>query len=98
MISNRFDMKCTHEPNCTRWCFNRVYRQCKRLSEALLIVYEDSSVPQEKKLDRRKQYINNWRAHKENNNKQVSSVFIYYLLVFMYYRKGHRTRGVKVLQ
>lgn len=71
MISNRFDMKCTHKPICTRWCFERVYRQCKRLNESLLVVYEDLIVPQKKIIDRRKQYINNWQTYKENANKQV---------------------------
>ncbi|KAI6240158.1 Protein unc-80 [Aphelenchoides fujianensis] len=33
-MMKQFDVNCTHEKNCTQWCFDRVYRQCKRLTDA----------------------------------------------------------------
>lgn len=48
----QFDVNCPHDKHCTEWCFDRVYRQCNRLKDALKLVYEDT---QRRPADRRKQ-------------------------------------------
>ncbi|KAI6241494.1 Protein unc-80-like protein [Aphelenchoides fujianensis] len=71
-MMKQFDVNCTHEKNCTQWCFDRVYRQCKRLTDAFRVVYEDVA-PTEKKADRRKLLSDGWQTMQDTNTKKRSS-------------------------
>uniref|UniRef100_A0A0M3IMM2 UNC80 domain-containing protein n=1 Tax=Ascaris lumbricoides TaxID=6252 RepID=A0A0M3IMM2_ASCLU len=53
---NSFNLKCKHERYCHPWCFERVYRQCYRLTEALRKVYGDD-LPSENRLDKKNTII-----------------------------------------
>uniref|UniRef100_A0A158R4L5 UNC80 domain-containing protein n=1 Tax=Syphacia muris TaxID=451379 RepID=A0A158R4L5_9BILA len=64
-VINTFDLGCTHERFCTPWCFERVYRQCFRLSEALHKVYGED-LPPEGRLDKRKAVIDSWNARQKS--------------------------------
>ncbi|KAI6188392.1 Protein unc-80 [Aphelenchoides besseyi] len=71
-MMKQFDVNCTHEKSCTPWCFDRVYRQCKRLTDSFRVVYEDASA-HEKKVDRRKQLSEAWQSMQDTNIKKRSS-------------------------
>jgi hypothetical protein len=66
MFSKQFDMSCTHDRFCTKWCFDRVHRQCYRLTEAFNQVY-DETIPENSKIDKRKQLIESWQKKQEFN-------------------------------
>ncbi|KAI1727311.1 cation channel complex component UNC80 domain-containing protein [Ditylenchus destructor] len=74
-VTKQFDMKkCTHEKYCTKWCFERLYRQCRRLTEALQVVYEDDVVlTPDKRPDQRKSLIESWQNHQENTKQKRTS-------------------------
>uniref|UniRef100_A0A7E4W3C8 UNC80 domain-containing protein n=1 Tax=Panagrellus redivivus TaxID=6233 RepID=A0A7E4W3C8_PANRE len=70
-FSKRFDMECTHQKGCSRWCFERVYRQCFRLVEAFQVVYDDKP---EEMSDKRKMYCEGWQSkHDFQKQKRVSN-------------------------
>uniref|UniRef100_A0A915D4K6 Uncharacterized protein n=1 Tax=Ditylenchus dipsaci TaxID=166011 RepID=A0A915D4K6_9BILA len=73
-VTNRFEVKkCTHERCCTKWCFERVYRQCRKMTKALQVVYDDNqdAIPAlEKRPDHRKHLLESWQSHQENNKQQ----------------------------
>lgn len=66
MFTSKFDMTCTHERYCTKWCFERVYRQCQRLTEACSVVYEENRTDQERRPDKRKELVDNWKRLQDN--------------------------------
>uniref|UniRef100_A0A1I7ST06 UNC80 domain-containing protein n=1 Tax=Bursaphelenchus xylophilus TaxID=6326 RepID=A0A1I7ST06_BURXY len=41
-VSKKFDIECTHDKYCSFWCFDRVYRQCNRLTDALHMIYAEN--------------------------------------------------------
>lgn len=70
-------MTCTHQRYCKKWCFDRVYRQCRRLNDALKAVYmEDADKLIAKKVDRRKQFVENWQ-----NNQNIEKPVSFYLFL-----------------
>lgn len=72
-FTKKFDTRCTHERYCTKWCFDRIYRQCRRLNEAIKAVYaDDKNEILEKRMDRRKQFIENWQNTNQNIEKPVT--------------------------
>uniref|UniRef100_A0A914DS60 Protein unc-80 homolog n=1 Tax=Acrobeloides nanus TaxID=290746 RepID=A0A914DS60_9BILA len=72
MFSKQFDMSCTHDRFCTKWCFDRVHRQCYRLTEAFNQVY-DETIPENSKIDKRKQLIESWQKKQEFNMQKRHS-------------------------
>lgn len=67
---NSFNLKCKHERYCHPWCFERVYRQCYRLTEALRKVYGDD-LPSENRLDKSKALIDSWNSKQETMRKVI---------------------------
>ncbi|VDK81276.1 unnamed protein product [Gongylonema pulchrum] len=67
-IANSFNLTCTHERFCHPWCFERVYRQCYHLTEALRKVYGED-LPSVGRLDKRKVIIDAWISRQENFKK-----------------------------
>lgn len=60
----RFDLCCPHEHYCPKWCFERVYRQCNRLLEALLVIH--GQIAPEGRVDRRQQFIERWQSGQQD--------------------------------
>lgn len=72
-FSKKFDMECDHKNYCSKWCFERVYRQCYRLTEAFRVVYDEKSDGNEL-IDKRKQFIENWQQKQDfTKQKRVSN-------------------------
>ncbi|VDM36879.1 unnamed protein product [Toxocara canis] len=69
-MANSFNLACAHEKCCHPWCFDRVYRQCYRLTEALRKVYGDD-VPSENRLDKRRALIESWSSKQETIRKSM---------------------------
>ncbi|MCP9264094.1 Protein unc-80 [Dirofilaria immitis] len=67
-MANSFNLSCTHERFCHPWCFERVYRQCYRLTEALRKVYGED-LPPLGHVDKRKVMTDAWINHHENLKK-----------------------------
>ncbi|KAM3722777.1 Protein unc-80 [Dirofilaria immitis] len=76
-MANSFNLSCTHERFCHPWCFERVYRQCYRLTEALRKVYGED-LPPLGHVDKRKVMTDAWINHHENLKKttQRHSLFV----------------------
>ncbi|CAD5215802.1 unnamed protein product [Bursaphelenchus okinawaensis] len=70
-VAKKFDIGCTHEKCCSSWCFDRVYRQCNRLTDALYMVYAEKE--KDRKCDRRMQLIEGWQNLQNSNVKKRSS-------------------------
>uniref|UniRef100_A0A0R3RUV0 Protein unc-80 n=1 Tax=Elaeophora elaphi TaxID=1147741 RepID=A0A0R3RUV0_9BILA len=58
-MANSFNLSCNHERFCHPWCFERVYRQCYRLTEALRKVYGEN-LPPLGHLDKRRAMTDAW--------------------------------------
>ena len=72
-FTKKFDMNCDHKNYCSKWCFERVYRQCFRLVEAFKVVYDDKSV-HGMPIDKRKQFIESWQQKQDfTKQKRVSN-------------------------
>ena len=72
-FSKKFDMNCDHKNYCSRWCFDRVYRQCFRLVEAFKVVYDDKSV-HGMPIDKKKQFVESWQQKQDfTKQKRVSN-------------------------
>ncbi|VDO34844.1 unnamed protein product, partial [Onchocerca flexuosa] len=67
-MANSFNLSCNHERFCHPWCFERVYRQCYRLTEALRKVYGED-LPPLGHLDKRKAMTDAWLNRHENVKK-----------------------------
>uniref|UniRef100_A0A1I8EPX7 Uncharacterized protein n=1 Tax=Wuchereria bancrofti TaxID=6293 RepID=A0A1I8EPX7_WUCBA len=67
-MANSFNLSCTHERFCHPWCFERIYRQCYRLTEALRKVYGED-LPSLGRLDKRKAMTDAWINRHENVKK-----------------------------
>ncbi|VDN04676.1 unnamed protein product [Thelazia callipaeda] len=67
-MANSFNLMCNHERVCHPWCFERVYRQCYRLTEALRKVYGEK-LPAPGHLDKRKAMVDAWLNRQENIKK-----------------------------
>ncbi|KAL4003818.1 hypothetical protein ACH3XW_9180 [Acanthocheilonema viteae] len=67
-MANSFHLSCNHERFCHPWCFERVYRQCYRLTEALRKVYGED-LPLLGYLDKRKAMTDAWINRHENVKK-----------------------------
>lgn len=76
---NSFHLSCNHERYCHPWCFERIYRQCYRLTEALRKVY-DEDLPPLGLLDKRKAMTEAW-INRHENMKKVREKFI----ILMFY-------------
>jgi hypothetical protein len=83
-IANRYDSSaCTHETHCEPWCFQRVYRQCHRLVQALSVIYcdgnaamvEEMMVRVKERPDHRQQMADEWRRRLGEADKQVRAHF-----------------------
>lgn len=72
-FSKKFDMECNHQKYCTRWCYERVYRQCFRLIEAFQVVYDENR-SKKSTFDKRKQFAESWQAKQDfTKQKRVSN-------------------------
>uniref|UniRef100_A0A915PNH9 Uncharacterized protein n=1 Tax=Setaria digitata TaxID=48799 RepID=A0A915PNH9_9BILA len=69
-MANSFNLSCNHERFCHPWCFERVYRQCYRLTEALRKVYGEE-LPPIGHLDKRKAMTDAWFNRHENAKKTL---------------------------
>uniref|UniRef100_A0A914HFS7 Uncharacterized protein n=1 Tax=Globodera rostochiensis TaxID=31243 RepID=A0A914HFS7_GLORO len=67
----KMDFDCSHEQFCTKWCFERIYRQCQRLFEALMVVYGQTTA--DGRLDRRQQFIERWQNSQQREAKKRHS-------------------------
>uniref|UniRef100_A0A915C2K7 Transmembrane protein n=1 Tax=Parascaris univalens TaxID=6257 RepID=A0A915C2K7_PARUN len=76
-MANSFNLKCKHERYCHPWCFERVYRQCYRLTEALRKVYGDD-LPSENRLDKRRALIDSWNSKQETMRKSMQRHSCYF--------------------
>ncbi|VDN59621.1 unnamed protein product, partial [Dracunculus medinensis] len=71
-LLNSMNLNCNHEHYCHPRCFERVYRQCCRLTEALRKVYgEDLSM--EGRIDKRKVIIDAWNSWQEDKRRAKSA-------------------------
>lgn len=81
-LLNSMNLNCNHEHYCHPRCFERVYRQCCRLTEALRKVYgEDLSM--EGRIDKRKVIIDAWNSWQED--KRRASFMLSLLLNPLFY-------------
>ncbi|EJD74265.1 hypothetical protein LOAG_18392, partial [Loa loa] len=67
-MANSFNLSCNHERFCHPWCFERIYRQCYRLTEALRKVYGED-LPPLGHLDKRKAMTDAWINRHDNMKK-----------------------------
>ncbi|CAG9539348.1 unnamed protein product, partial [Cercopithifilaria johnstoni] len=67
-MANSFTLSCNHEHFCHPWCFERVHRQCYRLTEALRKVYGEE-LPILGHFDKRKAMTDAWINRHENVKK-----------------------------
>ncbi|VDK78150.1 unnamed protein product [Litomosoides sigmodontis] len=77
-MANSFNLWCNHERFCHPWCFERVYRQCYRLTEALRKVYGEE-LPLLGHFDKRKAMTDALMNRHENVKKtpqRLSGLFI----------------------
>ncbi|KAL3119939.1 hypothetical protein niasHT_007067 [Heterodera trifolii] len=70
-FGRKIDFDCPHEQFCTKWCFERICRQCQRLFEALTVVYGQGTV--EGRIDRRQQFIERWQNNQQREAKKRHS-------------------------
>lgn len=79
-MANSFNLSCNHERFCHPWCFERVYRQCYRLTEALRKVYGED-LPRLGYLDKRKAMTDAWINRHDNVKKVCNRYFTQKLLL-----------------
>lgn len=87
-MANSFNLSCNHERFCHPWCFERVYRQCYRLTEALRKVYGDE-LPLPGHFDKRKA-MTDALMNRHENVKKVCDIYVFeiysirFISIFLY--------------
>uniref|UniRef100_A0A7I4YUG5 UNC80 domain-containing protein n=1 Tax=Haemonchus contortus TaxID=6289 RepID=A0A7I4YUG5_HAECO len=71
-MANSFDMTCSHEVVCTPRCFQRVSRQCHRLTMALTSLYGHRREVKTK-VDKRKLLMDHWQSEQQALRRSIHS-------------------------
>ncbi|CAI4225052.1 unnamed protein product [Auanema sp. JU1783] len=71
-MANSFDLNCAHEGYCTSRCFQRVYRQCSRVTESLATLYGQKRAIKTR-IDRRKLLMDRHQTEQNAMRRSVHS-------------------------
>uniref|UniRef100_A0A914WE92 Protein unc-80 homolog n=1 Tax=Plectus sambesii TaxID=2011161 RepID=A0A914WE92_9BILA len=67
-LANSFNFVCPHQRYCHPYCFERVLRQCHRLTIGLRKVHMED-LPLEGQFDRRRVLMNSWQEYQDSKRK-----------------------------